>query len=234
MRGEVVCFLKKITKVVSLFTLLSFVYNDADVRYYSVSGIDISSHTGKINFDKIKKKDVSFIYIKATEGASYVDPRFRYNYSKSVNKFPIGFYHFFKFNKSGEVQANNFLRNIKNKKYNLPLVVDVEDWGNGDHNKNRKEIRKQIKIFVNKVERKFGKKMMIYTNESGYRDYIAGNLDKNHLWICSFSKKPNVSKKWTLWQYSHKGRLKGAEGWIDLNVFNGNKKRWKRFLAQYR
>ena len=44
-------------------------------REYSVLGIDISEHTGKIDFKKIPPKKIQFIYIKATEGEDYVDKK---------------------------------------------------------------------------------------------------------------------------------------------------------------
>ena len=40
-------------------------------------GIDVSHHNGKINWEKVT--DVEFVYIKATEGATYVDPLFQQN-----------------------------------------------------------------------------------------------------------------------------------------------------------
>lgn len=40
-------------------------------------GIDVSHHNGKIAWQKVP--NVEFVYVKATEGATYVDPMFRLN-----------------------------------------------------------------------------------------------------------------------------------------------------------
>lgn len=40
-------------------------------------GIDVSHHNEKINWEQVP--DVDFVYIKATEGATYVDPMYQQN-----------------------------------------------------------------------------------------------------------------------------------------------------------
>ena len=205
-----------------------------DKGKFPITGIDVSAHTGKINFSEISKQKIDFVFLKATEGKSFVDPTFEENYrNASSHGLKVGFYHFFRFNKDGTAQAENFLRRIKGKKTTLPLVIDVEEWGNGNLlNKSTDNVIREIRAFITTVEKKSGKKVMVYSNESSYKKYIRGRFDKNDLWICSFSKSPKVGKKWTLWQHSHKGTLVGANGWIDINTFNGNRKEWSNYLRK--
>ena len=40
-------------------------------------GIDVSHHNGKIKWEEVS--DVEFVYVKATEGATYVDPMYQQN-----------------------------------------------------------------------------------------------------------------------------------------------------------
>ena len=40
-------------------------------------GIDVSHHNGKIKWKQVS--DVEFVYVKATEGAKYVDPLYQQN-----------------------------------------------------------------------------------------------------------------------------------------------------------
>ena len=199
---------------------------------FPITGIDISAHTGEIDFDKILTKQIDFVYLKATEGQNFIDPKFNKNYSNaSKRKITVGFYHFFRFNKGGEIQANHFLKHTINKKTNLPLVIDVEEWGNV-LSKSKEDVVLEISKFIKTAESKTKRKLMIYTNESGYKTYIKGNFDNNDIWICSFNPKPNIKKKWTLWQHSHKGKIDGAEGWVDINTFNGTKVQWEKYLKK--
>ncbi|MDG4951274.1 hypothetical protein NLM59_10075 [Weeksellaceae bacterium KMM 9724] len=203
-----------------------------DKDKYPVTGIDISAHTGKVDFEEIQKQNIDFVYLKATEGENFVDPKFEENYKNVIkNKFPVGFYHFFRFNKDGVVQAHNFLQNIKDKETHLPLVIDVEEWGNLS-SKSQEEVVSEISKFINTVENSTQSKIMIYSNESSYKKYIEGNFDNKEVWICSFSKKPNIEKEWVFWQHSHKGKLDGADGWVDINTFNGTYDEWNKYLKK--
>jgi lysozyme len=201
-------------------------------RKYPITGIDISAHTGKIDFPKIANQNIDFVFIKATEGETFVDSRLEVNYTKAhASNIPFGFYHFYRFNRDGRRQANNFLKNIHGKKTALPLVIDVEEWGNVTR-KNVKDIKKEINTFITVVEQKSGRPIIIYTNESSFEKYIRDNCDKKDIWICSFNKTPKIGRKWTFWQHSHKGRLEGADGWVDLNTFNGSRDEWTDYLKK--
>ena len=202
---------------------------------YPIVGIDVSRHTGEIDFRKIKEQfhdTIDFVYIKASEGLDLVDVKLELNYVNArQNEISVGFYHFFKFNVSGKRQANNFLKTIKYKIFDLPLVLDVEEWSNsGIIPKER--ILKEIRSFIDEVETQTKDKIMIYTNESGYQKYIHGNFVTNKIWICSFNLQPKILTNWTFWQHSHRGKLNGAEGWVDLNTFNGTRKEWTQFLQK--
>ena len=200
-------------------------------KKYPITGIDISNHTGRVNFAKIPKEEIDFIYMKASEGVSLKDKRFERNYMKTLNdsEIPFGFYHFFRFNKDGAEQAEFFLENIRGKKYHLPLVIDVEEWGNPVGVK-RAKVVENIGKFIEHVERNKSGRIMIYTNESSYDRYIKGNFDDYDLWICSFRTTPNVNREWTIWQHSHKGKYEWADGWVDINTFNGSQRKWRKYM----
>lgn len=199
---------------------------------YPVTGIDVSKHTGRINWQEIKAHDIDFVFVKATEGASYEDPNFKVNFRGAKDaRLKTGVYHFYRFNRDGRTQAMNFLSRIEKLNLDFAPVVDVEEWGNTNFkNKKTAQIIREIRDFVDLVESKTGKRMIIYTNESTYNKYIKGNFDENLLWICTF-KKPSSNLRWTFWQYAHDGKLSGAEGLLDINTFNGSRKDWEKFVG---
>lgn len=207
---------------------------EVDKCKYPITGIDISRHTGMVDFQKIKEQfedTIDFVYIKASEGGNLADINFKTNYINAiVNDIPVGPYHFFKFNVSGNKQASNFLQTIDNKVFDLPLVLDIEEWSNTSNIQTSKIIT-EIRRFIRAVEKKRNDKIMIYSNESGYQKYIKGNFESNKIWICSFNPEPKIQDKWTLWQHSHNGKFDGAEGWIDINTFNGSRHEWSQFLS---
>ena len=204
---------------------------DIDKKKYPITGVDISQHTGKIDFGKLKGQSVDFVFLKATEGGNYKDPSFEANYrGAKAASLPVGAYHFFRFNKSGKAQADLFLAAVQQKKLELPPVLDVEEWGNFGK-KDKRTVINEIGVFIREVERKVGRKVLLYSNESGYKSYLAAHFSNQPVWICSFNDPPGIKARWTFWQHSHKGKLEGAEGYVDLNTFNGGVSAWKVFLG---
>ncbi|QKG78814.1 glycoside hydrolase family 25 protein [Tenuifilum thalassicum] len=197
---------------------------------YLIWGIDVSAHTGTIDWEKVKEQRVNFAFIKATEGATLRDETFRKNIAQAQNVgIPVGAYHFFNFNRSGKLQAQNYLSAIAGLNLELPPVIDVEEWGNVIR-RPKKEIIKDIRAFIRLVEEKTKTKVLIYTNKDTYKWYIKDEFLENDIWICSFDHTPKIEKPWTFWQYHHEGRLDGVEGKVDYNVFYGNSIEWKHYL----
>ena len=95
-----------------------------------MKGIDISNNNGFVNFTKVKNTNYELIYIKATEGTTFVDPYLETFYSRAnALDFKIGFYHFLVSTSRPETQAINFYNQIKNKKNSLKPCLDIETTG---------------------------------------------------------------------------------------------------------
>ena len=91
-----------------------------DPERFPIRGIDVSSHNGMMNLDAAAKDGVEFVFIKASEGATFRDPNFRLNYTKARHAgLMTGAYHFFRFDVDGVSQAVNFLRAIGPRRLEL-------------------------------------------------------------------------------------------------------------------
>jgi lysozyme len=203
-----------------------------DKEQYPITGIDVSRHSGIIDWEKIKRQRIDFVYIKATEGEDYVDPNYLMNITAAHKwKLRVGEYHFFRFNKPGKTQAFNFLKHIKKLPGKLTPVVDVEEWGNMPVVKSEKEIRKEIAAFINAIDTVIGTNMIIYTNINSYNRFIKGQFLDNPIWICSFNKDRIIpdDREWLFWQHAHNGKLDGIKGYVDIDTFNGDATDWKRY-----
>jgi lysozyme len=51
-----------------------------DLREGESYGVDVSSHQGTIDWDRVAADDIEFAYVKATEGGDLVDARFDRNW----------------------------------------------------------------------------------------------------------------------------------------------------------
>lgn len=196
---------------------------------YPIRGIDVSAHNGMMNLDAAAKDGVKFIFIKASEGATFRDENFRLNYQKARDAdIKIGAYHFFRFDVDGISQALNLLEAVGDRHLDLGLVIDVEKSGNPG-NVPQQLIQERLSSMVDFLSLK-GYRVMFYTNRKGYYDYIKDNFEGFPLWICSFNSTP-IYAGWTFWQFNHRGRVKGIRGDIDINTFCGSKSEWTDFLV---
>jgi lysozyme len=196
-----------------------------------IVGIDVSMHTGLIDWDIIKRQGVDFAYVKSTEGADYIDPRYLFNVKEAKSAgVPVGAYHFFRFHRNGKEQADNFLSRVNVRELDLPPVVDVEEWGQYNTFKDAVNVAAEVKSFIFNIEFRTNRKVVIYADKNSYRKYIEGRFRNNPIWISSIGKTPQISQKWTLWQKSQRGRCLGTSGIVDINLFNGDSKDWQEFI----
>ena len=193
---------------------------------YPIRGIDVSHHQGKIAWDKIKKNNFQFAFIKATEGGDYKDPEFRRNWNESSNVGLLkGAYHFFTFCKSGIEQAHNFINTVPVEPNSLPPVIDFEFVGNCEKRPEKSLLLKELFIFIKEIEEAYGKSPIIYLTYGSYDMYLKGEIDNYDIWIRDIFFTPNMpdGKAWSFWQYADHGRIEGVNGPVDLNVFYKDK-----------
>ena len=202
--------------------------NHPSMEEYPVRGVDVSSYQGKIDWQTLSSQNLSFAFIKATEGSSFVDPCFAYNYEEAQKTdLRIGAYHFFSYDSSGKNQAEHFISTVNKIEGMLPPVIDLEFYGDKEKNPPEpKVVRKQLDSMLKKLEDYYGQKPMIYATEKSYSLYLAGAYEEYDIWIRNVITGPSLAdnREWTFWQYTNRERLKGYEGkeqYIDLNVFNG-------------
>ena len=201
---------------------------DIDLQQYPITGIDVSAHNGEIDFNKIAHSGIDFVFIKATEGATFKDTRFHSNYNNAKKAgLKVGAYHFFRFNTDGNLQALNILHSLKGKKLDLPIVIDIEEYSN-NKNTPTADVITHLSALIN-VLQDYNKPLMLYTNKKGFTRFIKGIFDEYPLWICSFTNPP-IDGEWLFWQHSHKGTIKGISGDTDLNTFNGSHKDWEHWI----
>ncbi len=198
----------------------------------SVIGVDVSSYQADIDMNELKKQDIEFIYIKASEGSSLQDSRFTQNWENAEKAGLLsGAYHFFSYDSKGETQAHNFISIVgSDLKGHLIPVVDVEYYGDKEANPPQKEdVVRELKVFLDLIEKEYGVKPMIYTRADIYKKYLKRDFDEYKKWISSLYTPIswNYRYEWYIWQYLNRGELKGYTGgekYIDLNILNRNRK----------
>lgn len=205
---------------------------EPDRSRYPLCGADFSAHNGPVDFQRLAdESELTFVYLKATEGADFRDSLFMRHYHSARNAgLHTGAYHFFRFDKDGEAQALNIIATLDTLDLDLPLAIDVEEWGNPA------QVPTELIVERIKTLRAYlsarGIPSIIYTNKNGYARFVRHHIPEAEIWICSFTSPPVGSAvNWRLWQHSHLGRLPGVKGRVDLNTFNGSRsdyESWRR------
>lgn len=192
---------------------------------YTVHGIDVSRYQRRIDWTQVREMEdegirLRFAFIKATEGKALVDPYFSYNWEQSgQNGFLRGAYHYLSPLRSANTQAALYLMTVNFTASDLPPVLDVEEHGNQSSD----ELRKKVTEWLQIVEKQTGKRPILYSNANFYKNYLAGYFDEYPFWIAHYNqpKPQDVGREWHFWQHSDKGNVKGINGPVDFNVFNG-------------
>lgn len=92
-------------------------------------GIDISHHQGSFDVERAAREGVEFFIFKATEGSSFVDPRFAENVAKARKTGkPYAAYHYQRSGASAAAQVAHIRRVVPR---DVPVIPDVEA-GSGD------------------------------------------------------------------------------------------------------
>jgi lysozyme len=187
-------------------------------------GIDISHHQGDIDWSKVdswEDKKISFVYIKATEGTTYKDNKYKQNFKEAKkHNFLVGSYHYFRTTSDIKDQFDNFINSVDKNEQDLLPLIDVEEkdkWGDTEFHNNLQE-------FLNMVENHFGVKPIIYSVNSFYNNYLSGKYSKYHFLIGRYGEnQPNMrdDSNWTIWQFTETGKVEGIPKSVDIDVVNG-------------
>lgn len=202
-------------------------YVDRDA--YPVMGIDISSHNDIRDLKAAKADGVEFVWIKATEGATFRDKQFAEHHRLAGEAGMMrGAYHFFRFDKDGVEQAVNLMETTGDSHLELGIAIDVESSGNPE-GLAHEDITEKLLTMIDYLKLR-GYGVTLYCNKSDYYTYLYESFPGSALWICSFSSDP-IAADWRFWQYSHSGSVAGIKGKVDLNVFGGSRHEWNAFLS---
>lgn len=180
-------------------------------------GIDVSSHQGQIDWERVAQDEISFAYIKATEGGDFVDASFERNW-RGVNDVGIdrGAYHFFTLCRSGLDQADNFLNLARPTIDALAPAVDLELAGNCSDRPPPREVNQELDAFLARVEKAWGRKVILYLGNDWEALYPTYERLERPLWLRRFLLRPRGD--WSIWQLHGYAHVKGVAGGVDLDV----------------
>lgn len=207
---------------------------------YPVHGIDVSKYQRDIDWQEVRRAGVAFAFLKATEGGDRRDDRFQeYTDGARAVGIPSAPYHFYYFCTPARVQAAWYIANVPRSAVRLPPVLDME-WNHKSPScKLRPDpatVRSEMKIWLDMVERHYGRKAIIYTTVDFHRENIDGYFRDHQFWLRSVAAHPDQiypGHPWTFWQYTGTGKMPGVDGHTDINAFAGSRSQWQAWLKKH-
>lgn len=205
--------------------------------HYPIHGTDVSKYQVDVDWNAVRRSGISFAFIKATEGGDRLDDRFaeHWNGAKQAG-IPRSAYHFYYFCRPAIEQARWYIQNVPRDPNALPPVLDMEWNAHSPTCKlrpNEAIVRKEMKIFLNAVEKHYGKRPIIYTTVDFFDENNLNQLHGYPFWLRSTAGHPTEKygpHPWTFWQYTGTGTIPGIKGDADINVFAGSASAWKKWL----
>ncbi len=191
-----------------------------------VKGLDVSHWQASVDWDDWKEKGHDFVYIKVSEGTTWVDPGWKGHFDAAV-EYVRGPYHYFRVQWDGAQQGRHFWNQAKQRSFSMPPAIDVEKTNNLGYSKST--FKNRLRACLLETEEQFSVKPIIYTSESMW-EFLVGSAwwaDDYDLWTAHYTTASNPlvpsdwrDKGWKLWQWTSRP--------LDQNKFNGT---MKDFLA---
>lgn len=175
--------------------------------------VDVSNNNGRVNFAAVKKAGAVGVYLKVTEGTSFVDPYYEANYAAAkAAGLKVGGYHFGHPKNSALTELGFFLKNLKLEKGDLKPALDLEVTDG----KLPRNVYAYGTIFLNNLKAKIGEAGVLYSG--AYFMSQNGLLARpERKWVASYGASPK--SKWDAWQFSDgQDKYPGAIGRLDTSV----------------
>ncbi len=197
--------------------------------------IDVSTHNGTIDFQKVRAAGVENVIIRCGftgYGRSHTlnkDARFEENYKKAKEAgLHVGAYYYAVAltEEDADREAAFVLSLLKDKQFELPVYYDVEDTHSttqaGVLTQNMSGLSKaQLTAIVNRfceTVEKAGYFVGIYSGKYWFRDKLDMSvLNRYTVWLAHWAAQTDYTGPYALWQYTDSGSVDGISGNVDMS-----------------
>ena len=184
-------------------------------------GIDVSVYQGKISWKDVKSDNTSFALIRAGYGreVSQTDSMFAENYNgcKSVG-LPCGayWYSYAVTPDDARKEAEVFLKALRGRSFEYPVYFDMEEQR--QFSLGASACTAIAEAFLSQLETA-GFWAGIYSYRYALENYFTPQLLQRYaVWVAETDAAKTAYKyQYGIWQFSHKGSVKGINVPVDLN-----------------
>jgi GH25 family lysozyme M1 (1,4-beta-N-acetylmuramidase) len=199
----------------------------------SRKGIDVSKYQGDIDWKKVAADWVEFAYIRlgcrgyGNSGTLIMDEYFHKNMQGALSyDIQTGAYFFSQAVNVEEAieEAKMVVKELepyKDRIYNSSIAIDIEtvDGQKARQDALTKEERTEVCIAFCEYIKEAGYTPMVYGDLETFSElFDVEQLAEYDFWLCETDGKMTFPYGFDIWQYSHKGRVSGIKGDVNLNI----------------
>ncbi|MCD7836299.1 MAG: glycoside hydrolase family 25 protein [Lachnospiraceae bacterium] len=200
-----------------------------DGNVVSHKGIDVSSHQGSIDWQKVADDGVEFAFIRTAlrgygTGKLVEDEYCEDNVKGAADAgIHVGLYIFSQAVNEEELleEANLIIDKAKECGVDGPLVIDVEKVTSSSARMNALSVEERtqlVLLFCQTVENAGYKPMIYHNTEMGALMIDVAELEAYDKWYASYAETMFYPYQYDIWQYSSKGTVDGISTDVDLNI----------------
>lgn len=218
--------------LVTLFSIWRW-HEKQELKKYPIRGVSIDQSNGYIDFESLKNNGVKFVYLKATQGATYADDNFLSNFQRSQgSQLPVGVYHYFSFSSSPKAQFKNFVRQVATNTGSLPICILVQYYGNYDEGTvHWSAARKHIRRLMTAIRTYYKRPVIISTSHTIMQHLKLQATERTQFWLTDAQLgKPNGDATFMLVTSKQHFTLDRQVIFLPMSVFNGSRRQWARYL----
>ena len=198
-------------------------------------GVDVSYYNEDVNWRQVRAQGIDFAIVRIggrgwTYGMIYDDARtiqYLHNAREAGLRVGVYFYSTAGTEREAAAEARAALQTLAGQTLDLPVFIDVEESGEYPYGRadllSRGERTKIVLAFCRVIEAA-GYEAGIYSgqyffNTNLYRESFGDRM----IWLANYSASernqvPGFGGRYTIWQFTDRGQVKGITGYTDLNV----------------
>ena len=203
-------------------------YNDP--AYETAIGIDVSSHQGEIDWERVAASGVEFAMIRlgyrgyGSEGKMNLDPYFAQNLAGArAAGLQVGVYFFSQAITVEEAyeEAAFVLEHLDGEALDYPLAYDwepISGVGARTDGLDSVTLTDCALTFCHMAELAGYTPMVYYNNPVGYGRYDLSRLTDYDVWFAQYASRPTMYYDYRIWQYTSSGTVPGIDTRVDMNI----------------
>lgn len=181
-------------------------------------GLDLSVHSGIVDWEKLVEQGFDFVFLKASEGVDLADSAFAGHWESAGQQGLVrGAYHFYVTEDDPKEQAEFFIKQAQLGSGDFAPVVDIELIGNAT----KPGLSDPLHTFLDLLEEHYGVRPIIYTSPNFWDAHLDATFGDYPLWIAEYGVEvPRIPvgwERWSVWQFADDSDVHGVEKDADLN-----------------